>query len=121
MCDDKDPPWMNDETKVLIKRKNRLYLDYATLEATTADISNAVSSSKRKYKERLTKKLNDPRTVTKTYRSILKTFVNGAKIPLIPLLLDGKKLVTDFLVKANLFNNFFNQQCTAIIKKALFI
>ena len=50
----------------------------------------------------------------KTYWAILKTFVNGSKIPLIPPLLVDNKLVTDFLDKANLFNNFFAKQFTPI-------
>ena len=35
-------------------------------------------------------------------------------MPLIRLLLVGNQLVTDFLVKANLFNNYFSQQCTTV-------
>ena len=38
--------------------------------------------------------------------TILKTFVNGSKIPLIPPLQVDNKLVTNVLNKANLFNNF---------------
>ena len=66
-----------------------------------------------KYHERLANNLNDPKTAPKTYWAIFKTFVNGCKIPLIPPLLVDK-LVTDFLDKANLFNNFFARQCTPI-------
>ena len=46
--------------------------------------------------------------------SILKTFVNVTKIPVIPPLLENNKLITDFKLKANLFNDFLNQQCTAL-------
>ena len=82
-------------------------INYTSVNALTLDISNAISSSKLKYHERLANKLNDLKTAPKTYWAILKTFVNGTKIPLIlPLLVDNK-LVTDFLDKANLFNNFF--------------
>ena len=35
----------------------------------------------------LTNKINDPKTASKTYWTILKTFKNGSKIPLIPPLL----------------------------------
>ena len=42
-----------------------------------------------------------------------KTFVNGTKIPLIPLLV-GNQLVSDFLVKRNMFNDYFSNQCTTI-------
>ena len=48
---------------------------------------------------------------SKTYWSILKTFVNGKKAPIIPPLLVNDKLVTNFLEKANLFNEFFSKQC----------
>ena len=89
-------------------------IDYISLNAITLDILNAISSSKLKYHERLANKLNDPKTAFKTYWDILKTFVNGSKIPLIPPLLVDNKLVPDFLDKANLFNNFFAKQCTPI-------
>ena len=51
----------------------------------------------------------------KTYWSILKTFYNDKKIPLIPLpLLRNNKFVTDIQAKANIFNNFFAEQCTPL-------
>ena len=56
------------------------------------------------------------KTAPKTYWAILKTFVNGSKIQLIPPLLVDNRLVTDFLGKADLFNNFFAKQCTPISK-----
>ena len=40
--------------------------------------------------------------------------VNDSKTPHIPPLLADKKLVTDFLDKANLFHDFFAEQCTPI-------
>ena len=75
----------------------------------TLELSNAISFSKAKYYERLAFKLNDPKTALKTFWSILKTFVNGSKIPLIPPHLVNNEFVTDFLVKANLFNDFFRE------------
>ena len=88
---------MNGEIKNLIKRENWLFqcqrksgnLDYASLNSNTQDISNAVNSSKLKCHERLALNLNDPETAPKVYWKILKTFVNGTKIPLIPPLLVG--------------------------------
>ena len=115
---------MNDEIKKMIKRKNWLFqsqrksckLDFAVLNSLTQDMSEAITSCKLKYYEHLANKLNDPKTAPKTYWKILKTFVNGTKIPLIPLppLLVGSQLVSDFLVKANLFNDNFSKQCTTI-------
>ena len=80
------------------------------LNAITTNISNAVNSSKFKYHGRLAKELNKPNTAAKTYWSNLKTFVNDSKIPLIPPLSVGNRLVTDFLAKANLFNDLLRKQ-----------
>ena len=102
----------------MIQRRNSLYqrqrksgsIDYTSLNAHTLDILNAINYFKLKHHERLANKLNDP----KTYWAILKTFVNSCRIPLIPPLLVENKLVTDFLDKANLFNNFFAKQSIPI-------
>ena len=56
----------------------------------------------------------EPSTSSKTYLSILKTFCNGKKVPLIPPLNVGNKLVADFKEKARLFNEFFASKCTPI-------
>ena len=123
LCDDRDPPRMNDKIKHLIKKKKAIFqkqkesntVDHAILSNITLELSNAISFSKAKYHERLAIKLNDPKTAPKTYWSILKTFVNGSKIPLIPFVLVNNEFVTDFLVKANLFNDFFREQCRPIM------
>ena len=104
--------------KLLIKNKNAFYcslrksinFNYATLDAMTLEVSNAISISKTKY-ECLAIKFNDTQSACKTNWSILKTFVNGKKIP--PML-ENDKLITDFKVKANLFTDFFNQQYTTV-------
>ena len=56
----------------------------------------------------------NPSTSAKTYWSILKTFANGRKVPVIPPLLINNEFISNFKTKANYFNKFFNQQCTAI-------
>ena len=63
------------------------------------DILDAITSCKLKYYEGLANKLSDPNTVRKTYWKILKTFINGTKIPLMPPLLVGNQLVSDFWKK----------------------
>ena len=122
LCDGRGHPWRNDEIKQIIKRKNWQFqsqrksckLDFTVLNSLTQDISDAITSSKLKYYEGLANKLNDPKTAPKTYWKILKAFVNGTDIPLIPTLLVGNQLVSDFLEKANLFNDYFSKQCTTI-------
>ena len=59
-------------------------------------------------------KLSDLKASAKTYWSILKSFYNDSKIPLIPPLLVNNKFVSDFTEKSNLFNDFFATQCTLL-------
>ena len=74
-CDDRDPPWMNDEIKKMIKRKKWLFqtqiksckLDVTILNSLTQDVSDAITSSKLKYYENLANKLNDPKRAPKIY------------------------------------------------------
>ena len=51
-------------------------------------------------------------TSAKTYWSILKTFANGRKVPVIPPLLINNEFISSFKTKGNYFNTFFNHQCT---------
>ena len=89
-----------------IQRKNRDF-DIGILNKLSEDLTNAITNSKLAYYRRIASKLNDPNSAPKTYWSILKSFVNGKKIPLIPPILVKDQLVTNFLEKANLFNEFF--------------
>ena len=88
ICNDKDPPWLNDHTKRLINLKNKIFKKhlkdgrpksvYENLQAITWDLTEAVTNSKNVY-ERLANKLNDPNTSAKAYWSIIKTLFNGKK------------------------------------------
>ena len=89
-------------------------LDISILNKLSEDLTNAITNSKLAYYRRIASKLNDPNSALKTYWSILKSFVNGKKIPLIPPILVKDQLVTNFLEKANLFNELFTQQCNTI-------
>ena len=62
------------------------------------------------YYENLAKKINNPLLQAKTYLSILKSFYNDRKVPLIPPLLIDDKFVTDIQTKTNIFNKFFADQ-----------
>ena len=84
------------------------------LNKLSEDLTNAITNSKLAYYRRIASKLNEPNSAPETYWSILKSSVNGKKIPLIPPILVKDQLVTNFLEKANLFNGFFTQQCNTI-------
>ena len=88
LCDDRDPPWMNDRIKFVIKKKKAIFqkqkesnkVDHAILTDIAIELSNAISFSKAKYHERLVLKLHDPKTAPKIYWSILETFAKGSRI-----------------------------------------
>ena len=73
-----------------------------------------ITKSKELYVSKLSRKLNDPHTSSKTYWSTLNRFIGRGKIPIIPPLNVNGELVTDFAKKANLFNNFFADQCSVL-------
>ena len=122
--DDKDPVWMNETIKSKIKARNKLYKqyvengrfesDFIITEASIAEINDLITSAKDLYYNNFAKRLNNPSLQAKTYWSILKTFYNDKKIPIIPLLLIDDKFVTDIQTKANIFNKFFADQCTPL-------
>ena len=122
--DDKDPVWMNDIIKSKIKANNLLFKqyiqtsrfesDFRLFENVVNELNELISSTKALYYENLAKKLNNPLLQTKTYWSILKTFYNDKKIPIVPPLLVNDKFVTDIQMKANIFNKFFADQCTPL-------
>ena len=118
-CDDRDPPWINDNIKNKIKWKNSMYKnykrnskkteDYELFTKAVSEVSQLIEKSKNEYYYRLGTRLNDPSTSAKSYWTIFynKTFYNKRKIPLTPPLLVNNSFATDFKKKANLFNDFF--------------
>ena len=84
---DKDPPWMTEYLQKKIKWCNKIYaeylngqnesVDYITLQNVTAEVAELVCKSKDDYHKQLARKLTNPKTSSKTYWSILKTFYNG--------------------------------------------
>ena len=115
---------MNENIKSKIKTKNLLFKqyiqngrfesDFVFLENLITEINELISSTKNLYYENLAKKLNNPKLQAKTYWSILKTFYNEKKIPIIQPLLVDNNFVIDIQTKANIFNKFFAEQCTPL-------
>ena len=115
LCDDNDPPWMTNGIRAAIKMKNNACKEYirsgmrhnyyVRLEDLTTEFSNLIHDTKTEY---------HLVPVPKTYWSILKTFTNGRKVPVIPPLLINNEFISNFKTKANYFNRLFNQQCTVI-------
>ena len=86
----------------------------------STEISTLMLERKEKYFHDLPMKLNDPKASARTYWSILKSFYNDSKIPLIPPLFVNNKIVSYFTEKANLFNDFFATQCTPLSNNSIY-
>ena len=92
--DDRDPPWMNNFVKTKTKFKNQLYNTYVKngfkdnyykmLQEAINEVCKIISKRKKEHRYHLASKLNNPSTSVNTYWSIVKTFYNGKKVPLIP-------------------------------------
>ena len=123
-CNSKDPPWMNENIKSALRKKNRIYRKYISggrkpndeikLRETTDFISNLIETSRSSYFKNLSMRLNDPATSSKSYWSILKRFLNKVKIPEIPPLLVNGIFETNFENKAGIFNTYFANQCSIL-------
>ena len=81
-------------------------------------LRDLIDDSKQKYFLRLTDKLNTVQQGTKAYWVLLKLFLNNCKKPVISPLFHNNKFVTEFKVKAKLFNYFFAKQCSLITNES---
>ena len=61
--------------------------DCERLQLISNSLTETIRSSKEKFYCKLSTKLANPCTSSKTYWSILKTFANGKKVPIIPPIL----------------------------------
>ena len=123
LCDAKDPPWMANGFRAVIEMKSNAYKEYirsgmrhnyyVRLENLTTELSNLIRDTKTEYDSKLAAKLLNPSTSAKIYWLILKNFVYGIEVPVITPLLINNEFIFNFKAKANYFNRFFNQQCTA--------
>ena len=83
--DDRDPPWVTENIKKLLKDKSKLYKqyikserkegDYEKLLNMTTNITTEIPNNKKNYFDNLAEKLCDPIN-SKAYWSILKSFTN---------------------------------------------
>ena len=84
------------------------------MQRVAIEVSDLIYEKENDYCNALAKKLSDLTTSSKTYWSLLKTFHNTKKVPIIPPILIENKLETEFLKKANYFNKFFASKCTPL-------
>ena len=124
ICNDIDPPWINNNIKKMFNDKNCANKSYHQNVNDSSTFQNfqflqsrlnlLIEKSNLKYYARLSKKLLDPMTSLKTYWSRLKIFLNNKKIPCIPPSQYENKFIIDFRRKPEIFNTFFAKQCSLI-------
>ena len=124
VCNDNEPPWLTDEIKEKIREKDIAFIHYQNSNKNQHEtivfnelvnqLSEEIKDAKYNYYSDISEKLNNPTTCRKKYWSILKTLLNGNKVPLIPPLNIGNQFIIDFKEKAEAFNVFFSKQCTPI-------
>ena len=108
-----EAPCINKNIKSVLSKRSRLtkrhYVngqvqsDYNLLQSHSKKCKEMILSAKNEYMLRMSKKLN-PSTVPKFYWSILNRFLNNKKIPSISPIFPNCNVISDFKVKANLFN-----------------
>ena len=103
--------WRDNTYQVYNKKRNHSADAFIFLENVISEVSKLMSNKKNVYYKQLAQKQNEPKTSSKTYQSILKTFCNDKKVPLIPPLFINNKLEPDFKLKANFFNKYFADKC----------
>ena len=117
-CNNRDPPWMTPSFKSAIKRKHRIYKKYISVDANQMienmwvlfrnQTSPKITQAKDEYFSSFgKKKLSHPVHGTKCYWTTLNKIMDTKKI-------FQYTTFTNFQTKANIFNNYFVEQCSLI-------
>ena len=93
--------------------------DLHIVTSLTDKINEQISNNRKSYFLNLSNQLNDKCLNPKKYWTLLRSFYNGRKVPLIPPILKGNKYVSDFKEKANYFNEFFSLQCSPVVNSSV--
>ena len=84
------------------------------LDIQSQECTSLINESKDRYIAKMNAKSDNPKSVPKTYWSIINTFLSNKKIPIAPPILVNGELVSDFKQKVNIFNNHFTFLWTPI-------
>ena len=83
------------------------------------ETSRMITDAKENYFSTLGRKLSDPTISLKTYWRTLNRIINKTETTNIPQLLENGIFVTNFQKKADIFNDFFVQQCSLNINNSV--
>ena len=69
-------------------------------------LNQSIQIANQSYVNKIAQRLGDPNTSRKCYWSLLKTLLNGKKIPCIPLLFHDSEYIVDFQEKSKISKCF---------------
>ena len=117
-CNDKDAPWVTSELKTAIKGNSRVHRRWVLRGRNPDDrhlvqneTNRLIKEAKKDYYVNLGIKLSNFDTGSKTFWTAFKHLVNNKKLTNIPPMEDGK-IISDFNLKSNIFNDYFAKQFT---------
>ena len=120
----KDPPWFNTNIKSLIREKIKTYKVHRKniennqqiekLKCLQNRLKWMVDDSKHSYHSKFVNKFLNVQRNSKPYWSILKTFSNNKKVPIIPLYFIKMNSSLILKRKLNYLIHFFAKQCSLI-------
>ena len=102
----------------LSKCKSKYTDKKEAIKALQNRLTSTIENAKSEYYSKLSRKLSNPETSSKACWSLLKSFVNDKKMPIIPPLYHNGNFITDFCQKAELFNSFFAEQCSILLNSS---
>ena len=115
----KDKPWMTGELRRLFRVRNRLHKKFKRTKLLDDEIrwkqcrSNTklvINQAKKKYYDKLYKKLEDPKTAQKQYWNIAKQLYGAKLNKSIPAVIDSGRPIKTASEKCEIFNTFFVEQ-----------
>ena len=121
ICNDKDAPWVTPKGKTAIKRNSRVYRKCVKRGRNTNDLDNVrelhnstnkfIKEAKLAYYIYLGIKLSDPESGQKHFWTAYKRIANKKRNTNIPPIIDEDIFISNFKKKADLFNDYFANQC----------
>jgi len=118
---DKDAPWITPKLKTAIRRNTRVYRkwtkkgrnenDRENVRKCQNEVNKLIKNAKQSYYNKLGEKLCDPQIGAKSFWNAFKRISNRTRQPNIPPIIVNDNHISNFKAKANIFNDYFADQC----------
>jgi len=116
-----DAPWITPEVKSALRKNKRVFKKWvnrgrslegrALVSQTQRETNKIINDRKNRYASELGDKICNPKTGPKCFWTAFKKLLNNKKVSNIPPLTESDKYISNFKEKANIFNDYFAQQC----------